>query len=239
MWFKPGTPSFFLMIALVIVVILIIVTSIPRRRKENFSFGNIFKKIADVGKTVGNTVKNTATNVVDKIGGGGGPTYQPIFSGGTWNGRTWACAGSSLETGLGGDRTCLVSDFGPQVWKADDNGNWGWNCPRGSTPNNSGDWNQKCQKGFMGRIQMNGVWQCPSGTQDTGKDWSTTSDWYEAQKQCQIFGNYTQRYFDTSKQQWVCPNGYRDTGFNWGDRGIFSTDGTVSDAGANQCQLIP
>lgn len=174
------------------------------RKKENFSIGNIFNKV----KNVALGVKDKVVGIVNKQ-----DSYQPIYQGRTLtsNGSMWFCS-QGVDSGATDDsKACLVSPLGPQVWR-EDGGNWGWYCPRGSTPNDSSDWNQKCVQGYSTKQLIDGNWRCLDSEMTTGKDWSN-SDWYTAQQQCSGVRAYTQRHKIGGK--WTCPDGYIDTGLGW------------------------
>lgn len=230
---KPGTTAFYLACAVAGVIVLIILVNMTKKKQENFSFKNIFKKIADTGKNVGNTVKNvavggfeTAKNVVSPGSGSYRPTFVPRY----WNGRTWACPNNSIDYGAdyNNGSGCLVSQYGPTA---------GGKCPTNSTPNNDSDPNKACVAGFSGRSLVNGKWQCLEWQESTGKDWDN-SDWFEAQKQCKVNNTiFTQRIYDESKKAWVCPANTMDTGFTWGSK-YTTQDGRQEEGGYFACQYM-
>ena len=134
--------------AVVLVIAGIIITH--RRRRENFSLGNIFGKIK---KTAVNTATTVASTVTGAYGMARGafvqPRDMPQYTTREWTGKTWSCPEGSVDMAKQGAEQCLVSELGPMIWKADDNGAWSWICPRGTTPNNSPDWENKCIKGLI------------------------------------------------------------------------------------------
>ena len=211
--------SSLILIASILVVLVIIF--ITRRKKEKFSFGSIFDKIKDVAVTVGKTTAGVATGVINKVTGGG---YKPTWAYRTWNGRTWECPPGSIDYGREDDKQCLTSANGPEVWRPDASGNWGWSCPNGTTPNNSNDGNQKCIAGYSGKVLVDGQWRCTDTETDTGRNWDN-SDWFTAQQQCKR-GDTVYTYRMNVGGEWKCPPGTTDTGYSWSD----------GDNGGKQCQ---
>lgn len=232
---KKVNPTTLILIgSIVVVVVLIVLTSWSQKKKEHFSFGDIFKKIGQVGKNVGVLVKDTAVNVYDRV-----KPFNPSFVPRYWDGIAWTCPQGSIDYGDGynNNNSCLTSDLGPQVWRDNGGGKWGWGCPRGTTPNNDGDWNKKCVRGYISRLPMNGQWKCPDWAEDTGANWGNT-DWYNAQKQCKLNNTiFTMPYYEKSQNKWMCPAGYANTGFKWGDKFV-NPDGSISEGGYAQCKLI-
>ena len=223
---KPGTTAFYLACAIVAVVIVTILVNMTKKKKEKFSFKNVFKKIADVGKNVGNKVADVGKGVVGKITGGG--SYTPTFVPRYWNGRTWACPNGSIDYGeqYNNGFGCLASQYGPVT-----NGK----CPVNSTPNNDSDPNKACIAGFTGKTLVNGNWQCLDWQEDTGRNWEN-SDWFTAQQQCKLNNTiFTQRIYDQSQRAWVCPANTKDTGFMWGSTYTYQ-DGTTAEGGYHPCQ---
>jgi len=215
--------------AILLVIVLIVITMLRKPKKEKFSFNDIFKKVKNVGKKVGNTVAgvakdgfNAAKNVVAPN------SYQPTYTNRVLYGnKVWACPEGTLDMGDEA-RQCLTSQYGPQIWRNDGSGNWGWMCPNGSALVNTGDWNQKCAKGFSSRKLINGTWKCFDTEVDTGRTWEN-SDYYAAQQQCKTpnDASFTTRAWDG--QAWSCPAGTTDTGFSWSDGAI----------GSKQCRISP
>ncbi|AGE49032.1 hypothetical protein ATCVBr0604L_057L [Acanthocystis turfacea Chlorella virus Br0604L] len=228
---KPGTTAFYLVAAIVAIVLVTIVVNMTKKKQENFSFKNIFNKIANVGKDVGNTVKNVAVGgfeVAKGVVAPGSNSYKPTFAARYWNGRTWACPNGSIDYGTDYNNGfgCLTSQFGPTV-----NGK----CPTNSTPNNDSDPNKACITGYSGRSLVNGQWQCLTWQTPTGRDWSN-SDWFTAQQQCQVNNTiFTQRIYDEAKQTWACPANTVDTGFTWGST-YTNQDGGKEEGGYYACQ---
>ncbi|AGE56846.1 hypothetical protein ATCVNEJV3_065L [Acanthocystis turfacea Chlorella virus NE-JV-3] len=228
---KPGTTTFYLVAAIVAIILVIIAVNMTKKKQENFSFKNIFKKIADTGKKVGTTVAgvavggyNTAKNVIAP----GSGSYNPTFAARYWNGRTWACPNGSIDYGdnYNNGFGCLTSQFGPTV-----NGK----CPTNSTPNNDSDPNKACIAGYSGRSMVDGKWQCLTWQEDTGRTWDN-SDWFTAQQQCKVNNTIvTQRIYDSAQKAWVCPANTKDTGFTWGS--VYTKqDGSQDEGGYYACQ---
>lgn len=206
------------------------------RRRDGFSIGNIFGKVAQgVGAAVvgGKQVAASATDAWNgkQPGGGGGggggggqPQPQVTYVGRQWDGADWSCRDGTVETGLEDARACLTSQYTNPFWRSDGT-KWGWSCPNGTVPTGKPDWNQQCEVGYQARVLIGGKWQCPSGTTDTGANWDN-SDWAGAQKQCRRGGAYGQRMWDGAK--WACPPGTTDTGRSWGS----------PVGGGNQCKFV-
>ena len=221
-------------IALFAVVVLVIITSMSRSR-ENFSLGDVFGKIKDIGKKVGNVAKDTfnkAKSVVAK------DTYKAQFVNREAYSFGWACPPGSVDYGRE-DRQCLISEFGPMLWRppVSGTGDWAWSCPRGTTPNNTEDWEKKCVKGFSGAKYINNSWKCFDTETNTGKNWEN-SDWYEGHRQCKADGVAT--VFTTRENiggSWKCPDETKDTGKDWKQTEKMA-DGRVVDVGSYQCQRI-
>ncbi|AGE57894.1 hypothetical protein PBCVNW6652_114L [Paramecium bursaria Chlorella virus NW665.2] len=212
--------------ALALVIVLIVITMLLKKpaKKENFSFGDIFKTVKNVGKKVGEVAKdgfNAAKNVVAPN------SFQPTYTNRVLYKNLWACPSGTVDYGDEA-RQCLTSQYGPQIWRADGAGNWGWACPNGTSLVNTGDWNQKCAKGFSQRKLIGGTWKCYDTEVDTGKTWEN-SDYYAAQQQCATGddASFTTRVYDGTN--WVCPSGSVDTGFTWNDGAL----------GSKQCRISP
>ena len=207
--------------AILLVIVLIVITMLRKPKKEKFSFNNIFKKVKDVGKTVGNVAKDGFNKVVNN-------SYQPTYANRVLYGnKVWACPEGTTDMGDEA-RQCLTSAYGPQIWRNDGSGNWGWMCPNGTALVNTGDWNQKCAKGFSQRKLIGGTWKCYGSEVDTGRTWEN-SDYYAAQQQCKTpdDASFTTREWDG--KAWSCPTGTQDTGFSWSDGAI----------GGKQCRILP
>jgi hypothetical protein len=211
--------------AILLVIVLIVITMLRKPKKEKFSFNDIFKKVKNVGKKVGNVAKdgfNAAKNVVAPN------SYNPTYTNRVLYGnKVWACPEGTTDMGDEA-RQCLTSQYGPQIWRNDGSGNWGWACPNGTALVNTGDWNQKCARGFSSRKLINGTWKCYDTEVDTGKTWEN-SDYYAAQQQCKTpdDASFTTRAWDG--KAWSCPAGTTDTGFSWNDGAI----------GGKQCKISP
>ena len=150
--------------------------------------------------------------------------YKPGWAFRTWNGRTWECPQGSVDY-MRDENQCLTSEYGPRLWRPDDEGTWGWSCPNGTTPNDSNDGNKKCIVGHNKKMLIDGVWRCTDTETDTGHTWEN-SDWFTAQKQCKRTNSvFTHRM--KIGGEWKCPPATTDTGFTWDNGG---------DNGGKQCQ---
>ena len=67
-----------MLLAALAVVLLIIAFMTIFKKQENFSFGNIFNKIKDVGGNVVDKVKDVGGNVVDKVKDVGGNVVDKV-----------------------------------------------------------------------------------------------------------------------------------------------------------------
>lgn len=210
-------PARWTALAVLVALAATILAVVLVKRKESFSLGSIFKKVKDgVSKVVdgGKTAVGGAISAV-KGGGGGQPAFVPTYTGRVWTGVDWACPWWSVETGLEDARGCITSQYHNPMWRWDGK-EWGWSCPNGTTPTGEGQWEKKCEVGWMGRQLLDKKWQCPWGTEDSGKNWDNAS-WSEAQKQCRRMRPYTVRHMIDGK--WACPPGSTDTGRGWGQKG--------------------
>ncbi|AGE52492.1 hypothetical protein PBCVCvsA1_288L [Paramecium bursaria Chlorella virus CvsA1] len=206
-----------ILLGVIAAVVVFIIFMLTRKKKEGFSIGNIFGKVKGaVTGTVGKVV-----NVVKPQG------YSPQFTNRLNYGKFWACPEGTTDWGSE-DKQCLVSQYGPMIWRNKGGNEWGWGCPAGAAPNNSDDWNQKCIQGYSMKKLIDGQWRCTDTEIDTGKDWSN-SDWYTAQQQCDRGNNkvFTRRMYIDGK--WQCPDGTWDTGFTWSD----------GENGGKQCKYYP
>lgn len=192
-----------------------------RRRREGFSLSKVFgtvknavvggvEKVVDGGKKVVQGGKNL-------IGKGGSDKYVPTYVGRQFDGRDWACPMWTVDTGLEDARACISSQYHPPMWRAGEDGAWGWGCPNGTVPTDESTWEKKCEVGWMARQLIDGKWQCPWGTEDQGRTWDNSS-WRDAQKQCRRSRPYTTRVKGAGGK-WVCPAGSTDTGRTWGQPG--------------------
>ncbi len=206
------------LIALAVAIVFIAVHAYyaaTHGKKETFSLGNIFKKAVQGVATGINAVVNTGKNVVNNIKGGGDSKYTPSFVGRQFNGFDWQCPDGTIDTGRADHEACLNSDYMYPLWRWDGK-QWSHSCPNGTAPTTSSTWEMKCERGWVGRVNMNGKYQCPAGTWDSGKDWNNSS-WHDAHKQCKVSSAYTTRMWDG--KQWVCPPNTKDSGRNWGMAG--------------------
>lgn len=180
-----------------------------QRRQERFLpvLGVVAKAV------IGTAVGFGATALIDKIGNKK-KKYEPTYRGRVQDGYDWSCPDGSIETGNTDDsKACITSEFHPPVWKPNEKGVWGHNCPNGTTPTPESEWEKKCVVGYMGKVQTDNGWECPFGTTTTGATWNN-SNWHDGHKQCKRGGAYTRRVL--LKKAWVCPPGTKDTGNSWG-----------------------
>jgi len=222
---RPGTTAFYLACAIFAVILVTILVNMTKKKQENFSFGSIFSKIADVGKNVGKTVAGTAVNIYNTV-----KPYNPKFVPRYWNGRTWSCPNGTIDYGdnYNNGNGCLVDKYGPTV-----NGK----CPTNTVPVDSGDQNKKCLAGYSTRTYVgDGKYRCLDWQEDTGRDWSN-SDWFTAHQQCKVNNTvFTPPALTTAG--WVCPpETTKKTGFVWGDKFV-NQDGSIGDGGYAQCQYV-
>lgn len=201
-------------IALAVFLVAVILFLLTRKKKqENFSLGNIFKKIGNFGKNVGKTVAGVAVGMGQTVGIVKPPGYVPQYTSRiNIPGVGFFCPDGTVDVGEG---KCLVSDYTPFIWKKNKDGSWRWRCPQGTAFQFSDDWNQKCVKGYTQRIPTKTQgWICGAG-EDTGVN-PSNSDMYNEQKQCRLgfAPNFTHRIMIDGKEQ--CPAGFYDTGVKWG-----------------------
>jgi hypothetical protein len=191
-----------------------------RRRREKARKERFFPALiplAGLGITAGMAalkLTGKEKDVTNKIMGGGGSktTYQPTYVGRQWDGSDWSCPYGTIETGMDNSKACVNGGFHPPMWRW--NGKeWSHSCMNGTVPTTEGDWEKKCEAGWTQRVFGDGVWKCPEGTQDTGKNFDNTS-WHDAHKQCKRGRAYTTRIQVGGK--WVCPDFSKDTGRSWG-----------------------
>ena len=212
----PGATEIGVVVAGLTLVVLVVLHLTRGSRREGFSFGNLFKKVTSGVSTGVNTVKNTAVggfntakgvvnNVVNK-------PYAPTYVGRAWNGFEWECPTDTVDTGRSNDVACLASSHMHPLWRWNGS-SWGWSCPNGTAPTAEGEWNKRCEKGWIFRAAANGTYACPGGTWDSGATWSN-STWHGAHKQCKLSTMYTTRMWDGRK--WSCPAGTTDTNRTWG-----------------------
>ena len=226
------TKTSIMLLAALVVVVLIIVSLTIFKKQENFSFKNIFNKVKDVGGNVVDKVKDVGGKFAGKIGdiipGGGSKVevkgkifdkdFAPVYyyREQAKNG-VWTCPKGTIDMGTNDDKQCLASEIGPRIWRDTGNGEWGWKCAEGMSPNPGTDlWNQQCVKGWSQRRWINGAWRCYSTDQDTGVNWEN-SEWWAAHRQCKK-GDYpsvTTRMWDG--KGWSCPPGTDETWLDWRD----------------------
>jgi hypothetical protein len=197
----------------VLLVVLVILFFVMRKRKEKFSFGNIFKKIGNFGKNVGKTVAGVAVGAAQSVGIAKPPGYVPEYTSRiNFDGVGFFCPDSTVDIGEG---KCLVGDYTPFIWKKNKDGSLRWRCPQGTAYEPGNEWNKNCRKGYTQRIPTKTKgWICGAGG-DTGVDPNNT-DPINGQKQCQLgwAPNFTHRIEIDGKVQ--CPAGWYDTGVQWG-----------------------
>lgn len=187
------------------------------RHHERFSLGGIKDKAVGIG----NAAKQGAVKGVDA--GRDNFEYKPSYKGREWDGQDWSCPWWTVDTGMSNDKACISSQYHNPVWKW--NGTkWGWACPNNTVDTGEDDWEKKCEVGWTHRVLMDGRWQCPPGTEDSGRTWDNSS-WRDAQKQCRVNRAFTLRMKNGAKYE--CPPNTKDTGRDWGQPGEY-----------NQCKFI-
>lgn len=224
---RGGAAALAAAVALAVVALVAVLALLRgrRQRREGFDLGNALKTAFTKTKqglgTAFNVSKKVAVGAVGgaavavKGGGGGAAKYVPTYSGRQWDGQDWSCPWWTVDTGLEDARGCISSQFHSPLWRSDGK-DWAWSCPNGTVPTGSDEWDKKCEVGWMGRQFLDGKWQCPWGTEDSGKTWDNSS-WADAQKQCRRMRPYTVRA--NINNSWQCPPGSKDTGKKWGDKG--------------------
>lgn len=176
--------------------------------REDFSLGAIFGKVVTFGKNVGQGAARLGQQAWAMTKA---PSTEPTYVGRRWDGADWSCPDGTVDTGKDDAHACLTSQFTHPVWRWDGK-QWAWSCSNGTVPTGQSDWNKQCEVGYQGRVLMNGKWQCPPGSTDTGATWEN-SDWASAHKTCRRTTAYTQRLWDGVR--WSCPPGTKDTGKQW------------------------
>lgn len=213
---KPYTPVVLAIAALAVVAIVVVLVLVQRARSaktETFDLGKIFEKVKTGVTGVKNLAVSSWNSVVNKQQQQ--PAYQPTYVGRTWDGNDWSCPWWTVDTGMEDAKGCISSQYHNPLWRW--NGKeWGWSCPNGTVETDESQWEKKCEVGWMGRQLIDGKWQCPQGTTDSGNTWESSS-WRDAQKQCRRGGPYTTRILKDDK--WQCPEGSEDTGRTWGQAG--------------------
>lgn len=204
------TKAAVLLLAALIAVLVIIAVSSLLSRKENFSFGNIFKKVKDVGKNVVNKVKDVGENVVDKVKDVGGNVVDKVKDvGGSVVGKigdVFVPDGSSKVEVKG---KLFDKDFAPIYYYRERASNGTWTCPKGTIDMGSND-DKQCLASEIGpriwRDTGNGNWgwKCAEGTvPNPGTDlWN---------QQC-VRGWSQRRWINGG---WRCYSTDEDTGADW------------------------
>lgn len=171
-----------------------------------------------LGIGVGAAMKATGADkkLENAIGGaiGGKKKYEPTYVGRRWDGADWSCPHGTIETGMDNSKACINGGFHPPIWRWDGK-QWSHSCMYGTVPTKESEWEKKCEAGWNPKIMIDGKWKCPEGTEDTGKNFDTTTDWHEAHKQCKRGRPYTLRINAGGK--WACPDFSKDTGRSWGN----------------------
>lgn len=213
-----------------------------RLRREPFSFGGIFKKVASgVGTAVGTVARVVPAAAVTAAGatrtavsagvnaggsalinhatsGGGDPMKRPGTSGSsgpTYKARYWDGVNWVCSSGV---ESGMPGDKGCITSQYHPRtakpGTADFKCPLGTIPSGYDDVNGRCEVGWTYRVWTDGdKWVCPADTWDSGKTWS---DGIDGHRQCKRYGPYTQRVLQGGK--WVCPPGTRDTGLSWNNK---------------------
>lgn len=163
------TKTRMLLLLLLAVVLLIIVSLIIFEKRENFSFGNIFKKIKHIGGNVVNEVKHVGEHVVDRVKDVGGDVVGTVKDvGGSVVGKIGDLIpgrGSMVEV-----RGKLFNqDFVPVYSYRERTNNGTWICPKGTVDMGTTD-DKQCLASELGpRIWRNvgdgnWGWKCAEGT---------------------------------------------------------------------------
>jgi len=199
-----------LLVALV-VVLLIIVSMTIFRKQENFSFGNVFNKIKDVGGNVVNKVVDVGKDVGGKVVGVGGNVVDKVKDvGGSVVGKIGDIipgGGSKVEV----KGKIFDKNFVPIYQYRERASNGVWTCPKGTVDMGTND-DKQCLSSEIGpRIYRdladgtgNWGWKCPEGTvPNPGTDlWN---------QQC-VRGWSQRRYING---QWRCYATDEDTNASW------------------------
>lgn len=217
-----NTIAITLVILAVLAVVAVVAVVVKRRRKNREGFS--LSSIGNAFKNFGQGVASSSVNLYKNVTGSSPPPpppYVPTYVGRTYDGVEWACPVGTVDTGLDNSRACVsVGAYTSPQWRTADGTNWGWGCPNGTVASDPGvvgsQWEKQCTAGWMGRIAVDGQWQCPEGTTDSGHSWN--DPYYTALQQCQRSGPYTVRIPD-GKGGWVCPPGTKDTGISWSNPG--------------------
>jgi len=191
------------------VVLLVIFFTTVFRKQENFSFGNIFKKIKDVGKNVGEKIVDVGKNVGEKVVDVGKPIVGTVvdFSKKVGNKIGDLIPGSGSKVEVKGK--LFDKDFTPIYYYRERASNGTWTCPKGTIDYGTND-DKQCLASELGpriyRDTGNGQWgyKCPEGTVPN----PSTDLWNQ---QC-VRGWSQRRWIN---EGWRCYNGDEDTGVSW------------------------
>ena len=248
-----------LLLAALVVVLLIIISLTIFKKQENFSFGDIFNKVKDVGGNVINKVKDVGGDVVDKVkdvGGGIVGKIGDVFTGGGDGSKVevkgmlfdadfvpiyyyrekasngaWTCPKGTVDMGTNDDKQCLASELGPRINRdlGDGTGNWGWKCAEGTVPNPGTDLPN--QQCVRGYSQRRYIdGQWRCYAGDEDTGVSwENAEWWASWRQCRK-GEYPSiTQRMWNGTGWSCPPGTDDTGLDWKD----------GNDGFKQCKIRP
>ena len=198
-----------MLLAALVVVLLIIASLTIFKKQENFSFGDIFKKVKDVGGNVVNKVKDVGGNVVDKVKDVGGNVVDKVKDvGGSVVGKIGDIipgGGSKVEV----KGKIFDKDFAPIYYYRERASNGTWTCPKGTVDYGTND-DKQCLASELGpriwRDTGNGEWgwKCPEGTVPN----PGANEWNQ---QC-VRGWSQRRWINGA---WRCYSTDEDTGMSW------------------------
>jgi len=196
-----------LLLAALFLVLVIIFT----QRRENFSFGNFFKKVKDVGKNVGEKIVDVGKNVGEKVVDVGKPIVGTVvdFSKKVGNkiGDIIPGGGSKVEV----RGKIFDKDFVPIYVYRERASNGTWICPKHAVDYGTND-DKQCLISEIGpRIYRdladgtgNWGWKCPEGTVPN----PGANEWNQS-----CVRGWSQRKWINGA--WKCYNGDEDTGVSW------------------------
>jgi hypothetical protein len=203
------TKTAMMLLAALFLVLLVIFFMTVFKKQENFSFGNLFKKIKKVGGNVVNKVKDVGGNVVDKVKDVGGNVVEKVkdVGGGIIGGIGDTVGGSSGKVEVRGK--IFDSNFVPVYSYRQQAKNGMWICPNGTVDMGTND-DKQCLSSEIGprifRDLGDGNWgyKCPEGTvPNPGTDLPN--------QQC-VRGFSQRRWINGA---WKCYATDEDTGVSW------------------------
>jgi hypothetical protein len=205
---KFGRTTYILLAALALVVFIIFMIT---NKKENFSFGNIFKKVKDFGKNVGEKVVDVGKNVGEKVVDVGKNVGEKVVD----TGKSVVGKIGDLLPG-GGSKVevkgkIFNDDFVPVYQYRERASNGVWTCPKGTVDMGTND-DKQCLISEIGpRIYRdladgtgNWGWKCAEGTVPN----PGTDKWNQ-----QCVRGWTQRKYINGA--WRCYPTDEDTGISW------------------------